>query len=213
MKPRSYSILLLLVVLIIGCRLGARQAEPTPPPAETTTVSTPAVDPTPTSLAAENEVESPAADQPAVSSGLPDPTHFETAWADRSLFAQGLLPDQQAVLGQLPGASVYHLDFEIGDDFTTLTGGEEVLYTNREVEALSTIYFHLYPNLLGGRISISEVKLNGLAVEPTYQADDTIMGIPLAQPLQPDEQVVISMAFTITVPTTLERNYGIFAFD
>ena len=226
MKPRYYAILLLLFFLMISCRLGARQAEPTPLPAEVVVSPTAAVDPTPTSTAvAENQSEPPEAnenddqaeqpepEQSVVSSNLPDPMLFEIAWTDRSPFTQGLIPDQQSVLTQLPGATVYHLDFEIQDNLTTLTGQEEVLYTNRENEPLSTIFFHLYPNLLGGRINISEVKLNGLPVEPTFQADDAIMGIPLAQVLQPEEKVVIAMAFTINVPTTLERNYGIFALD
>jgi aminopeptidase N len=48
-------------------------------------------------------------------------------------------------------------------------------------------------------------------VGPTYQSAESIMAVPLPQPLAPGEQVVIGMDFTISVPSSQERNYGIFA--
>jgi hypothetical protein len=57
---------------------------------------------------------------------------FDTPWEDRSPFKAGLVPSEQSVLNELPGASVYHLEFNIAEDLYHVTGSEEVRYTNTE---------------------------------------------------------------------------------
>ena len=54
-----------------------------------------------------------ATPEPEVDSILP---LFEVGWDDRTAFSQGLISSQRDVLAQLPGATVYHLDFGISDD-------------------------------------------------------------------------------------------------
>jgi hypothetical protein len=142
---------------------------------------------------------------------LPASTIFDIPWDDRSLFQPGLISSDQGTLEELAGASVYHIEFSSSDDLSLLSGREEVLYTNLENTSLDEIYFHLYPNLLGGFDTISELTVNGVAVEPTYRINQSAMRVPLPETLQPGQQVVVGMQFTVSVPRTPERNYGIFA--
>jgi len=142
---------------------------------------------------------------------LPAPTLLAVPWADRSVFRAGLIDTEQGVLDQLPGASVYRIDLTIAEDLRTITGQEEVLYTNREDVPLDEIYFRLFPNLADGSTTVSNLAVNGQPIEPSYELKNSALRVPLAQPLQPGEQVVIQMEFAVRVPDGEGGNYGTFA--
>lgn len=181
------------------------QAEPTQAAPETATPLPPAP-----SATAQPSPTATATFEPAAL--LPAPTLFETAWADRSPFAAGLIASEQGVLDELPGASVYHLELDLGDDLRTIAGVEEVLYTNREEVPLEAIYFRLFPNLASGSTTVSELTVNGELVEPGFEAENSAMRVALPTALAPGEQVVIAMDFAVTVPAGEGGNYGTFAF-
>jgi aminopeptidase N len=185
MKIFTHVIFILALVSLAACQPN------TPPPtlgSEPTEIATESVStPTPTPLAS-------------------------TAWDDRTIFSQGLIETEQEVLDQLPGASLYHLDFQISDDFLLLTGYEEVHYTNRENEPLDEIYFRLFPNAAGGKASMSAVKVDGQAVEPGYEFEDTALRVPLPVTLQPGERVTIQMDFEVEVTQEMAGNYGLFGY-
>ncbi|HKY54089.1 MAG TPA: hypothetical protein VJM08_07290, partial [Anaerolineales bacterium] len=61
---------------------------------------------------------------------LPNP--LPTPWEDRSIFRDGLVTSERSVLDDLSGASIYHIEFTIADDFEHITGAQEVRYTNNE---------------------------------------------------------------------------------
>jgi aminopeptidase N len=143
----------------------------------------------------------------------PTPTPLaSTSWDDRTIFSQGLIEAEQEVLDHLPGASVYHLDFQISDNFLLLTGHEEVHYTNRENEPLEEIYFRLFPNAAGGKASVSAVKVDDQAVEPVYEFGDSALRVTLPAALQPGEQVNIQMDFEVEVTQEMAGNYGLFGY-
>ena len=139
-------------------------------------------------------------------------TRSDIDWDDRAVFRQGLIRSEEAVLDNLPGATVYHIDLEISDDFLTLSGREEARYTNQEDAALDEVYFRLFPNLAGGAASVSGVKVDGEDVEPVYELENSAVRVPLPDPLDPGEQVVIKMDFTVEVPTEMGGNYGLFGY-
>lgn len=143
---------------------------------------------------------------------LPAPGLFDLAWQERADFRQGLVDGAQGVLQQLPGASVYHIDLVIAEDLTHVQGRQEVLYTNQENAPLAEVVFRLFPNLSGGSLSASQVRVDGAAVDPVYEADDSVLRAPLSQPLQPGQQTVIEMAFDLSLPTDESSNYGTFAY-
>ena len=136
----------------------------------------------------------------------------DVAWDDRSPFRSGLIDSEQAVLDQLDGASVYHMDLQIADDLVHLEGRQDVRYTNQETAPLNEVVFRLFPNLFGGITEIHAVTVNGQDVAPTYELGDSAMRVPLSPALQPGKQTVIRIDFSVLVSAEGGSNYGVFAF-
>jgi len=137
---------------------------------------------------------------------------FDIAWDDRAIFRAGLTEAEQAVLDRLPGATVYHIDLQIPDDFFLLQGREQVRYINQEDEPLDEIYFRLFPNAAGGEATVSVVKVDDQDLEPVYEFQNSAVRVPLAAALQPGERVVIQMDFAVEVPREMGGNYGLFGY-
>jgi hypothetical protein len=136
----------------------------------------------------------------------------EVGWDDRTVFAAGLISTEQAVLDGLPGATVYHIDLLIPEDFHLLEGHQELLYTNREQVTLDEIYFRLFVNTSGGRATVSEVDVDGQGVQGEYAFEQSALRVPLPSALEPGEKVVIAMDFEIEVPREMGGNYGLFGY-
>jgi len=134
-----------------------------------------------------------------------------TDWNDRETFKMGLLPYYQDSVDELSGASIYHIDYEIAEDLVHITGKQEVRYTNQENLPLETIEFHLFPNLLGGEILITDLSVDGISALYDQKQNDSILSVSLPTHLQPGEKNFIQIGFLTTVPTELESNYGILA--
>lgn len=130
---------------------------------------------------------------------------------DRQVFAAGLDDSQLPALSALPGASVYHIDLSISADLQTVVGTEEILYTNTEDVPLDQMAIHLLPNLIGGEMLLSVVRVGGEAVEPTYGDSDGAILVAMAPPLSPGDSTVMQIDFQVRVPQDLELNYGVLA--
>ena len=141
------------------------------------------------------------------------PSLFDTAWDDRSPYQAGLIESERVVLEELPGASVYHIDLRIAETLVDVEGKLEVLYTNQETEPLHEVLFHLYANLLGGRIDIQTASVNGRSVVPIHDLDESVLCVPLSEALAPESQVVLSLSFSIVVPTEESPHYGLLIYD
>jgi hypothetical protein len=150
-----------------------------------------------------------------VPSPIPTPTAphpFDAAWDDRAVFRPGLIEAEQEVLDRLPGASVYHIDFQISDDFLLLEGHEEVRYTNQEDEPLDEVYFRLFPNIAGGAATVSALQADGQPVKPIYELQDSALRVPLPTTLQPGGQTVFQMDFEVEVAQEMAARYGLFGY-
>jgi hypothetical protein len=119
---------------------------------------------------------------------------------------------EQSVLNELPDASVYHLEFNIAEDLYHVSGMEEVRYTNAEDVPLNEVQFRLFPNILGGEMTVSNLTANGQALTPRFEMQDSLMIVPLATALEPGQSVVLRMDFGITVPQSVELNYGVLSY-
>jgi hypothetical protein len=137
---------------------------------------------------------------------------FDTPWGDRSIFKDGLILSEQALLNDLPGATEYHIDLTISADMLTLEGREEVLYTNREEMPLNEIYFQLFPNITGGKSTVAGVTVDGQSVEPEYEFLESAFRIPLPANLLQGESMLIEMDFTVDVVLEMAGNYGLFGY-
>ena len=133
-------------------------------------------------------------------------------WEDRSLFKNGLVLSQQAILDKLEGASIYHIDLTIADDLRHLTGIQEVRYTNNEEVALGEVQLHLFPNILGGEMTVSSVRVNDNEVDASYESENSVMRVPIQPSLLPGESMILHMDFTVTVPQSFETNYSVLAY-
>ena len=138
---------------------------------------------------------------------------FDAAWDDRAIFRQGLIASEQDVLNRLPGASVYRIDLQIPDDLSVVKGQMQVRYTNQETKPLAEIYFRLFANALGGKASVSAVKVDGQSVEPIYESQNTAVRVPLTTALPPGKSVVIQMDYQVRIPRELCGSYGLLSYS
>jgi aminopeptidase N len=180
-----FSVLLCMIVVLVVTACGGGLATPT----ELPTVA-PVATPTTTIVLSPDEVD----------------------WDDRTVFRDGLIPSGQDILGDLLGATVYHLDLLIPEDFLILKGHEEVAYTNREDQPLHEVYFRLFTNTNGGKATVSGVTVDGQEVEGEYEWEGSAFRVPLTKPMEPGEQVVMEMDFEVEVPREMGGNYGLFGY-
>jgi hypothetical protein len=143
---------------------------------------------------------------------IPIPDLFDTAWEDRSVFKSGLVASEQSILNELPNASVYHIEFKIAEDIYHVTGTEEVRYTNAEEVPLDEVQLRLFPNILGGEMTISNLTVDEQSVTPRLELQNSLLIVSFATPLAPGQSTVLRMDFAITVPQTVELNYGVLAY-
>lgn len=147
----------------------------------------------------------------------PEPIPFTPpptiAPSDRSIYKDGLIPEYQNVLNELPYASMYDIKFNISNDMYHITGSETVIYTNAEDIDLKEVKFRLFPNILGGDMHVDEVFVNDEVIIPNYKLNDSLLTVPLKIPLQPGENVTLKMDFKITVAQSVELNYGVQAYS
>jgi len=142
----------------------------------------------------------------------PVPDIFNTPWEERALFQSGLVKSEQPALDELPNASVYHLEFKIADDLYHITGTEDVRYTNAEEVALDKVELRLFPNILGGEMMVSNVKVDEASVTPNYGLENSLLIVPFSKPLEPGQSILLHMDFAVTVPQSVDLNYGVLAY-
>ncbi|MDX9864496.1 MAG: hypothetical protein RBT34_06805, partial [Anaerolineaceae bacterium] len=193
MKLKKMIVRIVFIAMVTGCAGGGKDIRPV------TVVQVEKV----TAVPAEEEAEIEAG-------GVSAPLAVE--WNDREVFRTGLISGEQAVLDDLDGASEYHLNVDISDDLETVQGHLEVQYTNREDVVLEVVYFRLYPNVSGGKITVSNVKVDGASVEVSEQYDRSALRVPLPAPLAVGETVLVSMDFVDELPREMGGNYGLFGF-
>ena len=185
MKRKGLLSILLIMFILLACNYQTilspfRTSTPTPTPASAgTPVSTTSI-------------------------STPEPP-FNISWDDRSLFRQRLTASYQAVLDRLEGASIYHLAFSFSDPPTSISGVEEVRYTNQEEVDLTEVDFAIYPEILGGSVKISKVLLDRQPISPLFSPG--LMRILLSAPLKPGRSVIFYIEFAITVPTQGSEPY------
>lgn len=137
---------------------------------------------------------------------------FATPWEDLSIFKNGLVESEQAVLDQLKGASVYHIEFNIAQDLFHVTGHQDVQYTNTETIALNEVQLRLFPNILGGNMDVSNISVDDKSITPKFELQNSLLIVPFPQPLDPGQSTVIKMDFDVTVPRNVDKNYGVLAY-
>lgn len=140
----------------------------------------------------------------------PDP--FETDWSDYTVFRQGLVSAEKKGMDDLSGATVYRINIAISDNRLRLTGYEKVRYTNRENVPLNKIYFLLYPNIIGGTMTVSTMLVNEEEVIPSYENQKSALSVPLSSSLEPGDTVTMTLEFEVEIPQDKKGHYGLFGY-
>jgi hypothetical protein len=203
---------LLLALAATACQpVPMPTPQPSPPAAQVQPTATSRPQPAPTATLASGPAATPAL--PGVARSVPASTLFDVDWDNRAPFRSGLIGVEQGTLEEQPGASVYHIALRIDDSLTLVAGRQEVRYTNVEDTALDQVAFRLFPNLTGGSTTIANLLVDGRPATPQYGQQDSVLFVPLPEPLQPGGQTVIAMDFGVVVPTdAASSNYGTFAY-
>lgn len=127
------------------------------------------------------------------------------------IFREPLIESQRSILAEMNDATVYRIEFMIADDLVHMEGMETVFYTNREDEPLNNIQFRLFPNILGGKMEVRDLMVDGKPTTPSYDLENSLMIVPLESPLAIGERIRLEMDFSLEVPTDVELNYGVLA--
>ncbi len=120
----------------------------------------------------------------------------------------GLLP----ISATLETMNQYHLDVSLPADLSRLDGQASISYTNRSTVTLNSVYLHLFPNLWGDGMTVSDVRVGGQAVPVSLESQASLLKISLPAPLAPRARLQLDMRFSDPIPAGQDMgNYGEFA--
>jgi hypothetical protein len=142
----------------------------------------------------------------------PEPQLFDGNWDTLRDYEIGLIKAEVPSLKLLQDATVYHIDLVISANLLTLTGREQVRYTNREVVDLDKIYFRLFPNVSGGQTTISGVLLDTEKINFDMEYGNSALRVILPEVLKPGNSITLDIDFTVDIPQSPSGNYGLFGF-
>ena len=112
--------------------------------------------------------------------------------------------------------SAVRMDVALDPDAATIGGEMTVTWRNAAAEPLGEVWFRLFPNADyydEGNLAIADLTVDGAAVEPDLELDDTALRVPLPRAVAPGGSATIAMTFTSTVPANSTGSFGIFNHD
>ena len=93
----------------------------------------------------------------------------------------------------------YTMSVVVDYDAGSFTGDLRVEYQNTTGIELGELFFRLYPNAAGiygnASVRVTETLVDGQAVATETFVEDTVLFVPLAEPLPPNAQVSVTIAF------------------
>ena len=135
---------------------------------------------------------------------------------DLARYEPALLPEFVGDMDAHADAPRYVLDMTIALDEAgaTITGRQQVRYTNRAPHALNRIVFRLYPNLpsFGGEMTVSRVTVDGRASLAQLDATGSVVSIPLPDPIDPGQTILLALQYDIRVIEGRTRLYSHFSY-
>jgi len=142
---------------------------------------------------------------------------FSIAWDDRAVFETGLIEEARPVLDELTDNTIYHMDWIVSPDLDFLSGEMIIRYTNRENVELEVLILRLYPNILGGEMTVTDLTMDGAPVKAAMERGNSVLRMALPQTLAVGEQIEIAGKFSIELPREISEesgHYGLFgSFD
>jgi hypothetical protein len=172
-----------------------------------------------------NQSEGLSAEETPPSQSLPTqfvptrdlPEQVETVEQSAALLPQAI-PD----LDLLGTATHYTIDLQVDYDAKGFEGQAQVNYTNTEDVTLDRLYFRLLPNgqksYGDGSLQVNSVAVNNQPVQPRLSLSDTVLEVPLSEPLAVGDPLQIDLEFAGTVPVDfgegdVSTGYGIYNYS
>jgi peptidase M1-like protein len=129
-----------------------------------------------------------------------------------------VLPDlRDAIVAKTEGElSTYTLDVRLDPAASTIGGRERLTFVNRFDTALDDVEFRLYPNAdyYGeGGTTVDDVRVAGAAATASLEVGETVLRVPLAEPVKPGGSVKLSFRFRTVIPTDSSGTFGILSHD
>ena len=184
---RSWLLLCVVALVLTACQVPSVPAEPAPTPTATVT---------------------------------PGPTATPTvppAWLERDTYRAAMLASAADEVELLEAPTFYNIEafLDAEDDPPRIYALQDTRYTNGTGVPVERLYFRLFPNKpsFGSALTFEEVSIAGQEVELVYEAENTAVGLLLAEPLQPWASVDVHMAYDVTVPVDNARGYGTFNYE
>ncbi len=136
-------------------------------------------------------------------------------WSDVSIHKKAMKPGFEGDVDKFVDANRYLIIAQLTiETDAIIRGAERVRFTNHTADTLKDIEFRLYPNapLLAGRMNVMNIAVNNRAVEPILSDLDSVMSVPLDQPLAPGSSVEMTLDFNVVMTRGLDASYGRFGF-
>lgn len=112
--------------------------------------------------------------------------------------------------------SSYELDLRFDSEESTIGGRERLTFVNRFDETLEDVAFRLYPNAFyyeEGGTTIDDLRVAGKAATSSLEGGDTVLRVPLEEPLAPGASVKLSFRFLTVIPRDSGGTFGIFSHE
>jgi hypothetical protein len=118
--------------------------------------------------------------------------------------------------GKTTGASVYKVSARLDTSAKTVSGSEQVLYTNRSTDTLSEVVFRVYANDEVSK-GTAPVRIGAVRVDARSAAhtlDGSLLSVSLPAKVRPGGKASISFTFSETIPPVSRSvSRGIFAYS
>lgn len=123
-------------------------------------------------------------------------------------------PTATPTLEPVPPRAEYRLELALDPAKRRLSGQQQVTVPNHSGVALTEIVFRLYPNLpqYGGRLTVGAVWVDGQNSDFALRAENTVLAIPLSEPLPPERALTVDLSFDVEIPQ-VEQGYVLFGLS
>lgn len=128
------------------------------------------------------------------------------------LYRQGLISTERDTVDLFPTATRYELALSMTEPFAQIEGQERITYWNNEDIALADIYLRMFPNNAGDNMVVSSLQVNGEENAFIIEYNNTALRVDLPVVLQPGENVILDLDYTVAIPADFGGNYGLFSY-
>ncbi|MEP7289259.1 MAG: M1 family metallopeptidase, partial [Chloroflexota bacterium] len=136
-------------------------------------------------------------------------------WSDVSVYKKAMKPGFEGDVDQFVNANRYLIAATLSfEQDAIIRGAERVRFTNHTSQTLKELVFRLYPNApaLAGQMNVTRVTVGDQVVQPSLFQLDSVMSVPLSQPLAQNASVELQVDFNVVMTQGLDASYGRFGY-